>query len=175
MIQRIKYPAYHSHVPTHRHLSRKTKTIIGWQEWCELPSLHLPAIKAKIDTGAKTSAIHASEIRPFHRHGELFVHFIVHPLQRIRALERHCTAPVVDHRVIMSTSGHKELRYVIRTPICLGDLDWEIDISLTNREPMAFRMLLGRDALRDHFMIEPGRFLIHGKLTKREIRHMYSG
>jgi hypothetical protein len=152
----------------HRHL------LIGWQEWCALPKLHLPAIKAKIDTGAKTSALHAAHIKPFHRHGILFVHFKVHPLQGNNDLELDCTAPVVDHRLIMNSGGHKELRYIIRTAIALGILRWDIEISLTNREPLAFRMLLGRDALTHDFLIEPGKKLYQGKYTKRQLRLFYN-
>ncbi len=154
-------------------LQQDSDILIGWQEWCALPKLHLPAIKAKIDTGAKTSALHAYDIRPFHRHGELFAHFKVHPLQRREDLEIECTAHVIDHRVIMNSGGYKELRYVIRTDILLGTLKWEIDISLTNREPLAFRMLLGRDALAHHFLIEPGKKLYQGKYSKRQITRLY--
>ncbi len=155
-------------------LQKHAHILIGWQEWCALPKLHLPAIKAKIDTGAKTSALHASEVKPFHRQGELFVHFKVHPLQKVRDLEIDCTAPVIDHRVIMNSGGHKELRYIIQTTIVLGTLKWDIDISLTNREPLAFRMLLGRDALKQDFLIEPGKKLYQGKYTKREIKLFYA-
>jgi len=154
-------------------LQKDSHILIGWQEWCALPKLHLPAIKAKIDTGAKTSALHASEIKPFHRHGELFVHFKVHPLQRTDELEIACTAHVTDHRVIMNSGGHKELRYVIRTAIVLGTLKWDIDISLTNRGPLVYRMLLGRDALKHHFMIEPGKKLYQGKYSIRQISRLY--
>lgn len=154
-------------------LHKHSHILIGWQEWCALPKLHLPAIKAKIDTGAKTSALHAAEIKPFHRQGELYVHFKVHPLQRNNTLEIDCAAPVIDHRTIMNSGGHKELRYVIRTVIQLGIFTWDIDISLTNREPLAFRMLLGRDALRHDFLIEAGKKLFQGKYTKRQIRLLY--
>lgn len=154
-------------------LQKHSHILIGWQEWCALPKLHLAAIKAKIDTGAKTSALHAADIKPFHRQGELFVHFKVHPLQGNNYLEVDCHAPVIDHRVIMNSGGHKELRYVIRTDILLGNLKWDIDISLTNREPLAFRMLLGRDALKHDFLIEPGRKLYQGKHSKRQIRSLY--
>lgn len=155
-------------------LEKHLPILIGWQEWCALPKLHLPAIKAKIDTGAKTSALHAEEIKPFHRHGALFVRFKVHPLQKVRELTIDCTAPVADHRIIMNSGGHKELRYIIHTKIELGGLEWSIDISLTNREPLAFRMLLGRDALKHDFLIEPGKKLHQGKYTKRYIKHLYS-
>lgn len=147
--------------------------LIGWQEWCALPKLHLPAIKAKIDTGAKTSVLHASTIRPFHRHGELYVHFIVHPLQRNEKFETACTAKVIDQRTIKNSGGQKELRYIITTSVTLGAMSWMIDISLTNRDPMVFRMLLGRDALKGHSIIEPGKIFCQGKKTLKELRLLY--
>lgn len=155
------------------YFGKTPKVLIGWQEWCALSKLHMPAIKAKIDTGAKTSALHASEIRPFHRHGELFVHFVVQPLQRTNKFARECTAPVVDQRTVMNSGGHKELRYIITTTITLGQLTWELELSLTNRDPMAFRMLLGRDALKGHSTIDPGKTLCQGKLTLRQLRALY--
>jgi len=155
-------------------LGKTPKVLIGWQEWCALPKLALPAIKAKIDSGAKTSTLHALDIYPFHRHGKLFIQFLVHPLQRTQKLETACTALVVDQRTVMNSGGHKELRYVITTAITLGQMTWEIDISLTNRDPMTFRMLLGRDALKGHSMIDPGKILCQGKLKLKHIRSLYA-
>lgn len=152
---------------------KKDKMLIGCQEWCALPKLHLPAIKAKVDTGAKTSALHASDIKPFHRQGELFVHFMVHPLQRNTLKEQLCTALVIDQRLVMNTGGQKEQRYVILTTIELGGLSWEIEVSLTNRESLAFRMLLGRDALKGHSLINPGRTFIQGRFTPTQLKALY--
>jgi len=152
---------------------KQDKMLIGCQEWSALPKLHIPAIKAKIDTGAKTSALHASHIKPFHRQGELYVHFVVHPLQRNTLKEQLCTALVVDQRSVMNTGGHKEHRYVILTTIELAGLSWEIEISLTNRESLAFRMLLGRDALKGHSLIDPGRIFIQGRLTPTQLKALY--
>jgi ribosomal protein S6--L-glutamate ligase len=151
-----------------------TKALIGWQEWCSLPKLHIAAIKAKIDTGAKTSALHAAEIRPFHRHGTLFVHFLVHPLQQTEKFTQTCTALVVDQRTVKNSSGHKELRYIINTTIALGEMTWTLDISLTNRDPMAFRMLLGRDALKGHSVVDPGKILCQGKFNAKQLRMLYT-
>lgn len=159
---------------SHPPLGKSPKVLIGWQEWCTLPKLHIPAIKAKIDTGAKTSALHAAEIHPFHRHGELYVHFVVHPLQRTLKFETHCTALVIDQRTVMNSGGHKELRYVITTVIKLGQMSWNIEMTLTNRDPMKFRMLLGRDALKDHVIIEPGKILCQGKLDAKQLRTLYT-
>lgn len=155
-------------------LGKPPKVWIGWQEWCALPKLHLPAIKAKIDSGAKTSALYASDLRPFHRHGQLFVRFLVHPLQRTQKFETACTALVTDQRTVMNSGGHKELRYVITTTITLGQMTWEIDITLTNRDPMTFRMLLGRDALKGRSVIDPGKILCEGKLRLKQLSSLYT-
>lgn len=155
-------------------LGKKPKVLVGWQEWCALPKLHIPAIKAKIDTGAKTSALHAADIRSFHRHGAKFVHFTIHPLQRSEKFAKRCTALVIDERTVKNSGGHKELRYVIHTTITLGQMTWEIEITLTNRDPMVFRMLLGRDALKGHSVIDPGRSLCQGKLSPKQIKAYYT-
>jgi len=150
---------------------------VGWQEWCALPKLHLPAVKAKIDTGAKTSTLHAWDIHTSYRQGELYVHFSVHPLQRNVRLMRLCTAKVIDQRIIISSSGQKELRYIITTPLLLGlreQIAWEIEVSLTNRAAMSFRMLLGRDALGHRVLVYPGKILQQGKLTQRQLRALYA-
>jgi hypothetical protein len=152
---------------------RQLKALVGWQEWCSLTKFHIPAIKAKIDTGAKTSALHAWDIRPFHRHGELYIHFTLHPIQRNIRITQVCSARVVDERVIISSSGQKERRYIITTPISLGDRTWEIELSLTNRDQMTFRMLLGRDALKGHLIVDPGRKLCLGMLSQKELRKLY--
>ncbi len=162
-------------LPTQKHfqLDNPSRVLIGWQEWCALPTLGIPAIKSKIDTGAKTSALHASDIRPFHRQGELFVHFLVHPLQQTVKFPILCTALVHDQRIVMNSGGQKELRYVINTPVMLGETTWDIEITLTNRDPMRFRMLLGRDALKNHSIIDPGKFLCQGKLTTKKLHALY--
>jgi len=147
--------------------------LIGWQEWCALPRLGLPAVKAKIDTGARTSAIHAFDIATFRRGGELFVRFFIHPLQKNNEVEHVCTARVVDERSVMSSNGHKEHRYVIRTPICLGDQSWEIDITLSNRDPLTFRMLLGRNALKRRVIIDPSRSLCQGNIEAAQLLKLY--
>jgi ribosomal protein S6--L-glutamate ligase len=154
--------------------TKPEKVLVGWQEWCALPKLHLPAIKAKIDTGAKTSALHAWDIHTFHRHGELFVHFTLHPLQGNIRITQLCTAKVIDERVIMNSGGQKERRFVIITPVALGQRTWDIEITLTNRDPMAFRMLLGRNALKGQMIVDPGKALHLGKLSKKEARFLYA-
>ena len=104
-------------------------------------------IKAKIDTGARTSALHTFELETYTEHNETMVRFGIHPLQRHTELEIFCTAKVIDERVVRDSGGHPERRLVIRTPLQLGDHVWPIEVTLTNREDMLFRLLLGRSAL----------------------------
>jgi ribosomal protein S6--L-glutamate ligase len=120
---------------------------LGWREWVSMPQLGLPAIKAKIDTGARTSALHAFSIETFGPEHQPKVRFGVHPVEDRDDIEIWCTAKVVDRRQVISSNGLSEMRYIIRTPIRIGDRDWPIEISLSNRETMAHRMLLGRTAL----------------------------
>lgn len=148
--------------------------MIGWQEWCSLPAIHIPAIKTKIDTGAKTSALHASEIEFFHRDNKSFVRFIVQPLKKVPSIQQHCHAPVIDQRLITNSGGQKESRYIISTPIRLGNLSWEIEIGLTNRNQLIFPMLLGRDALKGKIIVDPGRILCQGKKKISEVRRLYA-
>ncbi|OGT31518.1 MAG: ribosomal protein S6 modification protein [Gammaproteobacteria bacterium RIFCSPHIGHO2_12_FULL_35_23] len=131
------------------------KLLIGWKEWCSLPNLHIPAIKAKIDTGAKTSSLHAYNIEPFQHEGKHWVRFSLHPIQKNNKISIRRSAPIFDQRYVTSSSGHKELRYVIKTIIKLGKRLWEIELTLANREKMMFRMLLGRDALKGKAIIDP--------------------
>jgi ribosomal protein S6--L-glutamate ligase len=162
-----------AHTKTAEQLSKISKLSVGWQEWCAFPQLHIPAIKVKIDSGAKTSALHAWDVKPIQRQGEQYVHFIVHPLQRNMLLTRECCERLIDYRLITSSNGQQELRYVIATEITLGSRSWEIEVSLTNRDNMAFRMILGRDALKGQAIIDPAKILRQGRLSKREVRLLY--
>lgn len=130
---------------------------IGWREWVGLPELGVHAIKAKIDTGARTSAIHAWKIEPFQRGGEIWLRFELHPEQRSKAGAIICEAPAVDRRHVRSSGGHVTSRYVIRTTLALGTASWPIELTLTNRDQMGFRMLLGRTALKGGVLIDPAR------------------
>lgn len=129
---------------------------LGWEEWVGLPELSLPAIKAKIDTGARTSALHAVAIEPFGTEAKPQVRFIMHPDPADPTIEVVCSAKVIDRRNITSSNGSTELRYVIRSNVQIGGKSWPIDISLTNRETMGYRMLLGRSALVDGVSVNPG-------------------
>ncbi len=122
---------------------------IGWRERLSLPELQIPGIKAKIDTGARTSALHAFFVEPYQEDGLDMVRFGVHPLQRRGDIERICTAPVKEMRRVTDSGGHEEERYVIETAIQLGGYLRTIEMTLANRDNMKFRMLLGRSALQN--------------------------
>ncbi|HBS50419.1 MAG TPA: 30S ribosomal protein S6--L-glutamate ligase [Rhodobacteraceae bacterium] len=127
----------------------------GWEEWVSLPDLGLPAISAKVDTGARTSALHAFDIEVFGPNTKPKVRFAVHPVPGRDDLSIPCSADIIDRREVTSSNGETELRYVIRTNIEVADQSWPIDVTLTNRSTMASRMLLGRQALVDHISIQP--------------------
>jgi hypothetical protein len=143
---------------------------LGWREWCALPDLGIPAIKAKVDTGAKTSALHTFRIDPFTENGVAKVQFSVHPLQRRLDIVRICIAEVKDQRMVADSGGHKELRYVIETRIRIGDKDWPIEMTLTNRDTMRFRMLLGRRAMTgEKAVIDPCASYVTGRVGARRL------
>lgn len=135
---------------------------IGWREWAALPDLGVDRIKVKIDTGAKTSAIHAFNIRETEHDGVLYAEFVLHPEQRRAKPAVKCKAPIIDRRVIKSSNGIAQERLIIRTAFVLGDRNWPIDLSLTNRDEMDYRMLVGRDALRKNVIIRPGKSFLLG-------------
>jgi hypothetical protein len=135
---------------------RKLK-IIGWREWVALPELGIQAIKAKIDTGARTSALHAFALRPFKENGKERITFDIHPIQHDAETVISCTADIIDKRWVTDSGGHSEERFVISTPVILGEKTWPIEITLTERDTMLFRMLLGRSAIRKRFVVNPGK------------------
>jgi ribosomal protein S6--L-glutamate ligase len=145
---------------------------IGWEEWCALPQLGLPAIKAKVDTGAKTSALHAYDIVPFKKDGKQYVEFKVHPLQKNEDIECKCTARLIGTRVVTSSNGERETRYVILTKMKFGTMVFEAELTLTSRHNMTFRMLLGRQALRQaQFIVDPAKSYTLGR--KKAVRSLY--
>ncbi|MFT5203711.1 MAG: hypothetical protein ACI9C1_003112 [Candidatus Aldehydirespiratoraceae bacterium] len=133
------------------------RPIIGWREWAILESLSPTPTKAKIDTGARTSSLHAFDLRIHKSGGQATASFVVHPVQRSAAEAQRVEVPVTGFRDVRSSSGHSERRPVIRTPITLGDQTFDIDITLTSRDEMGFRMLLGRAAIRRRFLVDSGR------------------
>jgi hypothetical protein len=136
---------------------KRQRPVIGWREWVLLPDLLDLPIKAKIDSGARTSSIHSFGTRRFSDGGAPWVEFILHPLQRRAAPEIACTAQIKDERWVRSSNGEAEKRIVVETLARLGAVDWPIELTLASRDVMGFRMLLGREAVRRRFLIDPGR------------------
>jgi ribosomal protein S6--L-glutamate ligase len=149
------------------------KIIIGSEEWCSFPELEIPYIKARVDSGAKTSAIHATNIVPFTRNGENWVRFDVNPLQNNTKLVRHCESKLIDKRIVKSSSGYREQRYVIQTNIKIDNAIFSIEVTLANRDSMGFRMLLGREAMIGKMIVDPeGKYLL-GQPSFEEIKNNY--
>lgn len=145
-------------------MERKKLIEIGWEEWIALPELHLPAIKAKIDTGAKTSALHAFMVEKFTEKGVEKVKFGIHPIPERPEIEVFCVAHLVEEREVTSSNQQTELRYVIRTLAKFGKESWPIEITLTNREGMNYRMLLGRSAMDKKLVVAPTESCLLGEL-----------
>lgn len=143
------------------------KLVIGWREWIALPELGIAAIKPKIDTGARSSSLHAFNMETFERGGATWVRFDVHPLQRNAAAVR-AEARVLEFRHVRSSSGHQSLRPVIRTDMALGGRQWAVELTLAARDEMGFRMLLGREAVRGRFVVDPARSFLLGKSPVRK-------
>ena len=147
----------------------KNKRLLGWREWVNLPDLGLPLIKAKVDTGARTSCLHAFELDTFSREGKPWVRFLVHPHQHSQEAVA-CEAPLLENRVVTDSGGHAEERPVITTRLALGDWESPVEITLTSRDNMLFRMLLGRTAIKKGgFSVDPARsYLQHTREDERK-------
>ena len=142
----------------------KSSPVLGWREWIALPDLDIRKIQCKVDTGAKTSALHAHTLDRFTEDGVDKVRMLLHPKQRSHEYEVSCVADIVDEREVSDSGGHREIRLVIRTRVVLGSHDFMTDFTLTGRDTMMFRMLLGRSALKNRFLVDSAKSFTMGKL-----------
>jgi hypothetical protein len=138
------------------------KQIIGWREWVGFPEFAIDKIKAKIDTGARSSALHAYDIQTYKtRTGKIRVKFAVHPIQKNNKIIVQCHADLVDQRFVRSSSGQQELRTTVLTQLQMAEAIWPIELTLTNRDTMGFRLLIGRTAIKKMFLVDPQKsFLV---------------
>ena len=151
----------------------QNKIILGSEEWCSFPELGIPTIKARVDSGAKTSALHAINIAPFKKEGQNWVKFDINPIQNNVKTVIHCEAPLVDKRIVKSSSGFREERYVIQTNLEIGNSNWIIEMTLTNRDSMGFRMLLGREAMSGRVLVDPEQQYLLGQPTNDSLKEVY--
>ena len=151
----------------------QNKIILGSEEWCSFPELGIPTIKARVDSGAKTSALHAINIAPFKKEGHNWVKFDINPIQNNVKTVIHCEAPLVDKRIVKSSSGFREERYVIQTNLEIGNSNWIIEMTLTNRDSMGFRMLLGREAMSGRVLVDPEQQYLLGQPTSDSLKEVY--
>ena len=142
---------------------KKKLLTLGWREWVGLPELGIERIKAKVDTGARTSCLHAFKLRPFTEDGVEHIEFKLHPIQKDNETEIVCRARVIDKRTVTDSGGHKEERWVISTPVSIGQYQWPIEMTLTARDNMKFRMLLGRSALKSRALVNSSKSYLVGK------------
>ena len=141
--------------------------IIGGAEWIGFPELGIPQLRGRIDTGAHSSALHTVEEEEFEKDGEPWVRFVVGKSEKRTRGEWTCEAPIIRTRKVKNTSGVQEERITIQTPIRIGSLDWPVDITLTNREKMSYRFLLGRSAMQDRVLVNPSHAYLHGRPQKQ--------
>ena len=148
-------------------MPKKTELpVIGWREWVGLPDFGIRKIKAKVDSGARSSSLHAFDIEPFTKDGEKWVRFKVHPVQRKSKAVIQLEAKLLDSRPVRSSSGKAKVRPVVETNITLLGATWPIELTLANREQMGFRMLLGRQAFRNRFLLDAGKSYFGGRPKK---------
>ena len=149
-------------------MKKKELKVIGWREWISLPDLEIKAIKAKVDSGARTSSLHAFDMEIYKRGQNQYVKFSIHPEQKSEKKEIECRAKILEFRKIKSSNGQTELRPVILTKVGLLDEIWEVEMTLTNRDEMGFRMLLGRESIRKKFLVDTGNSFYGIKDKKRK-------
>ncbi len=143
-------------------LKKEPLKIVGWREWVAFPEFGGPSVRAKVDTGARTSAIHARNVKITMREGREIAEFDIYPHQRDSQTVLHCRAPIVARRRIRNSGGDVQDRVIVRTTIRLGEDVFEIDLSLTRRDQMGYRMLLGRRALKKRYVVDSGRSYVQG-------------
>ena len=143
---------------------------IGWREYVSLPDLKIPAIKAKVDTGARSSSLHAFDMELYRKDGLDYVRFKIHPVQRNDELVVEVETPVFDIRRVRSSSGESSVRPVIVTVVELLGVAWPIELTLANRDQMGFRMLLGREAMRGRMLVDPGSSYFGGKPKRKKVK-----
>ena len=150
------------------------KALIGSQEWCSFENLNIPSIKARIDSGAKTSSIQSTNIKKFKKGKESWVSFDVNPIQDNLSIVVHCESKIVDVRIVKSSSGITDKRFVIMEKVQIGNNSFEIELTLANRDGMDFRMLLGREAMKDRFIVDPSKHYLTSQITDEELENKYS-
>lgn len=149
------------------------KITLGSEEWCSFPDLGIPAIKARVDSGAKTSALHAINISPFTKDEEPWVKFDINPIQNNPRTVIHCEAKLIDKRIVKSSSGFREQRFVIQTNLSIADTIWTIEMTLTNRDSMGFRMLLGREAMSGKILVDPEQKYLLKEPSTENLKELY--
>lgn len=145
--------------------------IIGWREQVALPDLGIPEVKAKIDTGARSSALHAVDVQTFEREGKPMVRFKVHPYQRNASRTVTAEAELIDRRQVRNSGGHAQVRPVIKTTLELNGYAFPIELTLTDRDVMGFRMLLGRQAVRRRFLVDAGKSFLHSLTGSKKMKN----